>query len=247
MIKPKRPTTKQVKTIARRPKTAIGASRTPKSLTSQNTRIAGFPRLNHSDVFPPMQRKQFNWSEFAILTSSPTAGFVGPARSYLLNGLENPTLSGSKPYGYDNFLASTGPYRRYKVLGCKIRITATSAGDPIYLFTQLRNVIDTYSIASDAINDAAEKPMVRSDFVPSSGNQSKIININLRSLAPLFNWDNATFNLDMGQTTAPYNGVPGSIPYLILGVGSQTYTSINLDVKVEIMYDVICYDRETLA
>lgn len=225
----------------------ISATRTPQSLTNQTTRIAGFPRLNHADVFPPMVRKQFNWTEFAVLSSGATATFVGPARSYLLNGLSDPTLVGSVPYGYANYLAATGPYRRYKVLGVKIRITATSTGDPIYLFTQLRNVVDTYSIQGDSLNDASEKPGVRSDFIPATGSQSKVIDINLRSLAPLFNWDNATFNLDMGQTTGPYNNVPGSIPYLILGAGSPSMTNINLDVKVEIMFDAICYDRETLA
>lgn len=193
-----------------------------------------------------MQRKQFNYTEFFTITGASTVGLVGATKKFLLNGLYDPSVSGNDAYGYANLLSSTGPYRRYKVVGVKVRITAV-APQPCYLFTQLRNVVDTYDIAGDTIQNAAEKPGVRSDYIPSTGSQSKVIDINLPSLAPLFNWDNNTFNIDFGQTTGPFNGLPGSSPYLLLAAVYPTVGSRSLDCKVEIMFDTVCYDRETFA
>jgi len=220
-------------------------SSVPAAYTKQVGRVAGFPRFNHNDIFPPTVRKQFNYTEFFTITGSATVGTIGTTKKFLLNGLYDPTVTGNQAYGYANFLAAGGPYRRYKVVGVKIRVTAV-APNPCFLFTQLRNVIDTYDVGGDTMQDAAEKPGVRTDFIPSTGSQSKVFTINLPTLAPLFNWNNSTFDIDFGQTTGPYNGLPGSVPYLLFGAVYPTVASRSLDCKVEIMFDTVCYDRETL-
>lgn len=217
----------------------------PKTFTSQALRVAGFPRFNHNDIFPPMTRKQFNFSRYFTIIGSTNVGDIGNPKQFLLNGLYDVAADGSSPYGYANYLSANGPYKRYKVVGVKIKVTAV-APNPCYLVTQLRNVIDTYSISGDNMNDAAEKPGVRMDYIPATGSQSKSFVINLPTLAPLFNWDNNTFNIDMGQTTGPYNNLPGSSPYLLLGACYPTVASRSLDCNVEIMLDTVLYDRETL-
>jgi len=227
-------------------KPSTNLSLVPAAYTSQQGRIAGFPRFNHNDIFPPMQRLQFNYTEFFTITGSATVGLIGTTKKFLLNGLYDPSVTGNDAYGYGNILSSGGPYRRYKVVGCKVRVTAV-APNPCYLFTQLRNVIDTYDVGGDTMQNAAEKPGVRTDFIPSTGSQSRTITINLPTLAPLFNWDNNTFNVDFGQTSGPFNGLPGSSPYLLLGAIYPTVASRALDCKVEIMFDTVVYDRETFA
>lgn len=194
-----------------------------------------------------MARRTFNYTKFFTVTGSATVGEVGTAKSFILNGLADPDLSGDVPYGYTNYFSANGPYLRYKVCGVRIKVTAVSVGDPVYLFTQLRNVIDTYSIAGATVDEAVEKPGVRCDYLTSTGSQSKEFMINLRSLAPLFNWDDSTFNIDMGQTTGPYNGLPGSQPYLLFGAAYPTVASRNIDLKVEFQFDAVAYDRRTLA
>lgn len=219
----------------------------PVQNTIMTTRIAGFPNFNVNDIFPPLVRKNFSFTRYFTVTGSTTVGDCGPTKNFILNGLSDPDLSGDQPYGYSTYLSATGPYKRYKVCGVRIKVTAVSPGNPCYLITQVRNVIDTYSVAGATIDEATEKPGVRVDFVSSSGPQSKQFNINLPSLAPLFNWDNNTFNIDMGQTTGPYNGLPGSQPYILFAACYPTVASRNLDLKVEFMFDAVCYDRQTLA
>lgn len=194
-----------------------------------------------------MYRRKFNYTKFFTVTGSTVVGEVGPTKSFLLNAIADPDLSGDQPYGYANVLSAAGPYRRYKVLGVRIRVTAVSPGAPVYLFTQLRNVIDTYTVANATMDEAVEKPGVRCDFLSSTGSQSKTFVINIPSLAVLFNWDQQTFSIDMGQTTGPYNGLPGTVPYLLFGAGYPTVASRSVDMKVEFQFDTLIYDRQTLA
>jgi hypothetical protein len=185
----------------------------------------------------------------ATVTGSATVGLVGNVQKYSLNSLFDPDVTGvgHQPYGFDQLCTSTGPYSRYKVIGCKVKITAVCPDNLVYLYTQLVNPVETYDISQKDVAEATEKPAVRVDFIPARGAQHKVINFSIPNLSALFQWDKATFDLDMGQTTGPYNGNPGTQCYLALAAAYPTVESRAIDLLVELEYDTIFYDRYTLA
>jgi hypothetical protein len=214
----------------------------------QNTRIVGFPRFNTLNAFPAMAERKMNFSSRVTLTST-SADLVGAQLAWQLNSLYEPEVAvAHQPYGFDQLCGATGPYTRYKVRGVKVKITATNTSTstaPIFLVSQLLNVVDTSVIAGVDIASCSERPNVRTDMIPAFGNQTKIFHVNIPSLHPLFNWDKQTFDIDMGQTTGPYNNNPGSLPTLNLGVANHTGDA-SAYLLLEFEFDVIFYDRLTL-
>jgi hypothetical protein len=212
-------------------------------------RISGFVHYNNNNAFPTQLRRKLRYSSIATVTGSATVGLLGNVQKYSLNSLFDPDVTGvgHQPYAFDQLCTSTGPYSRYKVIGCKVKVTAVSPGDPVFLYTQLVNPVETYDISNKDVAEASEKPAVRVDYIPSTGPQCKVINFNIPNLSALFQWDKATFDLDMGQTTGPYNGSPGTQCYLAMTAAYPTVASRNLDIFVELEFDTIFYDRYTLA
>jgi hypothetical protein len=209
--------------------------------------IRGFPSFQ--DAYPAQIRRKLPYVANFTVVGSATVGVIGTAYTLSLNSLYDPDVSGTghQPYGFDQYCSSTGPYLRYKVVGVKAHVTATSPGSPIYLYTQVKNVIDTYSVAGKDTAEAAEKPTVRQDFISSAGAQSKSFTVDIPSLHVLFNWSKRTFDIDMGQTTGPYNNDPGSTPTILFAAAYPTVASRSLDLTVKLEYDVIFYDRQILA
>lgn len=214
--------------------------------STNNQRIVGFPRFNVGNAFPTMMHVKFPYvSQFNI--NNPTAGTIGAVKRFQLNSLFNPEpVGGHQPYSFDQLCSAIGPYERYKVTGVTVDVMVSSANsNPAYIVTQLRNIVDAYSIGGQFFQEALEKPTVRADFCPSAGPQMVRFRINLPTLAPLFNWNQSTFNLDMGQTTAPYNATPASFPELQFACCGVS-TASGLAVSARFMFDATLYQRETL-
>jgi hypothetical protein len=212
-------------------------------------RIRGFPRYNILNPFPSMLRRKMPYSARITLTST-VANTTGTQLSYQLNSLFEPEPGVShQPYGFDQLCSATGPYTRYKVCGfkCKITATNTSASNtyPVFLCTQLNNVADTSGVGGVDLGFVAERPNVRVDAVSAYGSQSKTFTVSIPSLHPLYNWDKQTFDIDMGQTTGPYNASPGSVPDLSLAVANLGGDA-GLYVVLEFEFDTIFYDRFVL-
>jgi len=214
----------------------------------------GLPRFFHNDPFPPMLHRSLSYSNVVAPGSTTSANTVGGTYSYRLNSLYDPYVGagGSQPYGFDQLCSSAGPYLRYKVVGCRIKVTfsAPSAASGQMGCIQIRNPSDSaVPLTGLTYDKLAEKHNTVAVFVPDTGSQSKTLSFSFPNLASMFGWTKGMFDNDVDTTTGGYNSNPGSMPVMEVGVldTKSSGTSITLQAHIQITYDAVFYQRSTLV
>ena len=174
--------------------------------------LRDFPRFYQGDPFPPRMVRELTYSSMDSITGG-SSGISGTTKVFGLNNLYDPDVSGTghQPFGYDQLLAATGPYSRYKVLGCKVDIRAVPAASLSgWLVVAVHNASSSATISGLTGTEIAEKMNTRTFYISSAGNRERDFSFQFPSLAPLFGYTELEFKSESSNTTGPYNNSPGS-------------------------------------
>jgi hypothetical protein len=102
------------------------------------------------------------------------------------------------------------------------------------------------NLQTKAINELAEKANVRVEFVPTSGNQQSIQEINFPSLHTAYELTKDAFDVEMSNTAADYNQSPGLKLWLQINAADIATASNTCGYKVELTFKSLFFSRNML-
>lgn len=210
-----------------------------------------FGRFDDINPFPPRLPVKFTYTGHLQLTHTAGSTLCGTTYKYSLNNPFYPTTadSGVRPAGYDFLLSGSGPYARFKCNYVKFNVIAT---DPTidsdqHLVMALHDpsgVSAGDTIASTNLAGIRAKSNCVAKFISSTGDQRKSITQSM-PMYKLFNWSKDQYKNDMDNSTGAYNGSPGNLAQLEIGMldpRAQNPAGL-LQVSVTITYYCMLYSR----
>lgn len=212
-----------------------------------------FGAFDRMTPFPPHYNAKLTYTEDITISSSNLSNVLGVTYYMGLNTLFDPYLAagGHQPYGFDQLCSSNGPYYRYKVNGCLLKVTYSkpSATDlkvcgAIHGPTGYANS-NTISGLTEA--NIKEKQNTWIGNLSTSGRRT----VSFKQFVPMnimFEWDKGAYRSDMSSTTGNYAGNPGSIVAFETGcLDTSAGTTSTCLTTITLVYYCTFYDRAQLG
>lgn len=212
-------------------------TRKPKVTRKNKRKVkSGFASANP----PPSKKLFFKYSEFVSLPSPTATTFA--IQKYRLNSLYDPNQTVGapgehQPYGFDEW---TNFYSKYLVMGAHIKVSG-QCQHPCRVAIVLQNEVTTAASLNQAIESGIQKNLVTTGFNNTFNTSIYVPNHKIAGVSL------AKYKIDDSFSGLSMSSSPADGQYLLIYIQetSQTLISVN-DIRVEITYDSVLYDRKQL-
>ncbi len=204
-------------------------------LSQHTTRISGaFASFTRASPFPEKMSVKLGYTSLYVgLSTGATDGLLGTSRTFNLNGLYDPDLTGTghQPRGFDQI---TALYQQYRVKRIDIKVTFTDPSvDGIIVCAQIRSYNSTSVFSANSFDTVAERQGVWYSILNNTGSQTAILNSSV-PISAVEGLSDAQLLTD-SRYAAFYNANPTNTPYLDIACARSDGTG-TCNVLVELTY-----------